>query len=102
MQVNASLYNDEHMRQGECKILSQFKPLSLLSGFVCRLILSQFRFLNFLVDSHSMTEKLLEILSICPFALKKEIITFLPEVIVDSEHEMVVRALEQLLQARRP
>ncbi len=49
-----------------------------------------------------MTEKLLEILSICPFALKKEIITFLPEVIVDSEHEMVVRALEQLLQARQP
>lgn len=60
--------------------------------------MSQFRWLNFLVDSKSLTEKLLEVLTICPLALKKEIISFLPEVIVDADHEMVMQALEQMLQ----
>jgi hypothetical protein len=50
------------------------------------------------VDSKSLTEKLLEVLTICPLALKKEIISFLPEVIVDADHEMVMQALEQMLQ----
>ncbi|KAG0590520.1 hypothetical protein KC19_1G105500 [Ceratodon purpureus] len=72
--------------------------LPALMDSIPRLILSQFRWLNFLVDSKSLTEKLLEVLTICPLALKKEIISFLPEVIVDADHEMVMQALELMLQ----
>jgi len=82
-------------------VLCSINPLYKFSEIhdpVRRLILSQFRWLNFLVDSKSLTEKLLEVLTICPLALKKEIISFLPEVIVDADHEMVMQALEQMLQ----
>ncbi|XP_024372058.1 uncharacterized protein [Physcomitrium patens] len=77
---------------------SSTSTLPALMDSIPRLILNQFKWLNFLVDSKSLTEKLLEVLTICPLALKKEIISFLPEVIVDADHEMVMQALEQMLQ----
>ncbi|BFI25358.1 fanconi anemia group D2 protein [Marchantia polymorpha subsp. ruderalis] len=73
-------------------------PLPPLMESIPRLILSHFRWLDYVVDSRNLTEKLLEIITICPVGLKKEIISFLPEVIVDADHEMVVQALEGMLQ----
>ncbi|KAL3701169.1 hypothetical protein R1sor_019191 [Riccia sorocarpa] len=72
--------------------------LQALMDSIPRLILSQFRWLEYVVDSRTLTTKLLEVLTICPLSLKKEIISFLPELIVDADHEMVVQSLEGMLQ----
>lgn len=65
---------------------------------VGRLIISQFRWLDFLVDPKSFTEKLMEVLCICPSHLKKEIIGSLPEIIGDqSNNKSVIDSLQQML-----
>ncbi|THG11025.1 hypothetical protein TEA_023356 [Camellia sinensis var. sinensis] len=69
-----------------------------LDDDVSRLILNQFRWLDFLVDSDAFAEKLLQVLSICPLHLKKEIIGSLPEIIGDQNNRAVVDSLEQMLQ----
>ncbi|XP_057862467.2 uncharacterized protein LOC131070824 isoform X1 [Cryptomeria japonica] len=71
---------------------------SSLKQDIPRLILNQFRWLDFLVDAESSTRKLLDVLSICPLPLKKEIISFLPDIIGDQSNGMVVSSLEQMLQ----
>ncbi|KAL3629924.1 hypothetical protein CASFOL_026236 [Castilleja foliolosa] len=75
-------------------------PSSLLrlDEDVARLILNQFRWLDFLVNSDGFVEKLLQVLSICPHHLKKEIIEALPEIIGDQNNETVVSSLQQMLQ----
>ncbi|KAH9288486.1 hypothetical protein KI387_032603 [Taxus chinensis] len=78
----------EHFNEDSCS-LKQDIP---------RLILNQFRWLDFLVDTESSTRKLLDVLSICPLPLKKEIISFLPDIIGDQSNGMVVSSLEQMLQ----
>ncbi|XP_058097444.1 uncharacterized protein LOC131242659 isoform X2 [Magnolia sinica] len=65
---------------------------------VARLVINQFRWLDFLVDSKGFTDKLLEVLSICPLQLKKDIIGSLPEIIGDQSYGTVVAALERMLQ----
>ncbi|KAI3445229.1 hypothetical protein Pfo_001894 [Paulownia fortunei] len=71
---------------------------SRLDEDVARLILKQFRWLDFLVDSEAFAEKLLQVLSICPHHLKKEIIWSLPEIIGDRNNKTVVSSLQQMLQ----
>ncbi|CAA0828633.1 Unknown protein [Striga hermonthica] len=71
---------------------------SCLYDDVARLILNQFRWLDFLVCSDGFVEKLLQVLSICPHHLKKEIIEALPEIIGDQNNETVVSSLQQMLQ----
>ncbi|GER32925.1 fanconi anemia group D2 protein homolog [Striga asiatica] len=71
---------------------------SCLYDDVARLILNQFRWLDFLVCSEGFVEKLLQVLSICPHHLKKEIIEALPEIIGDQNNETVVSSLQQMLQ----
>ncbi|CAL1385748.1 unnamed protein product [Linum trigynum] len=68
-----------------------------LEDDVARLIINQFRWLDFLVDPKGFTEKLMEVLSISPLRLKKEIIGSLPEIIGDQNNELMVDSLEQLL-----
>ncbi|KAL8114818.1 hypothetical protein AgCh_021606 [Apium graveolens] len=65
---------------------------------IARLILNQFRWLDFLVDSEAFTNKLLEVLSICPLYLKREIIGSLPELIGEQNNESVINSLEEILQ----
>ncbi|XP_057476207.1 uncharacterized protein LOC130764144 isoform X1 [Actinidia eriantha] len=72
--------------------------LGSLDDDIARLILNQFRWLDFLVDSEAFAEKLLEVLSICPLYLKKEMIGSLPEIIGDQNNKAVVDSLEQMLQ----
>ncbi|KAJ0982639.1 hypothetical protein J5N97_010894 [Dioscorea zingiberensis] len=72
-------------------------PASLKDD-VARMVINQFRWLDFLVDSENFSEKLMEVLSISPLSLKKEIIGSLPEIIGDQCHGSVVAALERLLQ----
>ncbi|XP_020551321.1 Fanconi anemia group D2 protein [Sesamum indicum] len=65
---------------------------------IARLILNQFRWLDFLVDSEAFAEKLLQILSISPHHLKKEIIGSLAEMIGDHNNKSLFNSLEQMLQ----
>ncbi|KAG6393159.1 hypothetical protein SASPL_147394 [Salvia splendens] len=65
---------------------------------VARLILNQLRWLDFLVNSEAFAEKLLQVLTICPHHLKKEIIGSLPEIVGDQNNETLVNSLQQMLQ----
>ncbi|GJS62534.1 fanconi anemia group D2 protein [Tanacetum coccineum] len=65
---------------------------------IARLIVNQFRWLDFLVDCEKFTDSLFKVLSICPCDLKREIIGSLPEVMGDGSNEIVVEALEKVLQ----
>ncbi|KAJ6912410.1 Fanconi anemia group D2 protein [Populus alba x Populus x berolinensis] len=70
-----------------------------LEDDVARLIIDQFRWLDFVVDPNTFTDKLLQVVSICPLHLKKEIIGSLPEIIGDqSSNNAVVDSLDQMLQ----
>ncbi|XP_047315356.1 Fanconi anemia group D2 protein homolog [Impatiens glandulifera] len=71
---------------------------SSVSPSMPRLILNQFRWLDFLVDSEAFSEKLLQILSVCPVYLKKELIGSLPEIIGNQSNKLVVSSLDQMLQ----
>lgn len=70
-----------------------------LEDDVARLIIDQFRWLDFVIDPNTFTDKLLQVVSICPLYLKKEIIGSLPEIIGDqSSNNAVVDSLDQMLQ----
>lgn len=75
-----------------------FGRSSSLDEDVARLIVNHFRWLDFLVDSYAFTNKLMQVLSICPLHLKKEIIGSLPEIIGDQNNKTVVDSLEKMLQ----
>ncbi|CAN0455430.1 unnamed protein product, partial [Ectocarpus sp. 8 AP-2014] len=51
-----------------------------LSQDLPRLVLNQVRFLDHLVDSTSLTRKILEVLTVLPVNLQREMISYLPEV----------------------
>jgi len=62
-----------------------------------RLVLNQFRWLDFIAQSKELTEKMLEMVSITSLDIQREIITCIPEVLDDSEHTEVARKLSELL-----
>ncbi|KAG9439837.1 hypothetical protein H6P81_020002 [Aristolochia fimbriata] len=61
------------------------------------LILNHLRWLDFLVDVKGLSEKLFEVLSICPLQLKKEIIGSLPEILGGWSDSAVISSLEMML-----
>ncbi|CBJ26655.1 conserved unknown protein [Ectocarpus siliculosus] len=61
-----------------------------------RLVLNQVRFLDHLVDSTSLTRKILEVLTVLPVNLQREMISYLPEVVEDGDHAEVVETLQSL------
>ncbi|KAL5726309.1 hypothetical protein ACHQM5_009361 [Ranunculus cassubicifolius] len=67
---------------------------------VCGQIVNHLRYLDFLVDSKGFVEKLLEVLSVCPLELKKEVIGSLPEIIGGDEknNDNVVESLRKMLE----
>ncbi|KAJ7964604.1 Fanconi anemia group D2 protein-like [Quillaja saponaria] len=69
-----------------------------LEDDTARLIINQLRWLDFIVDTSSFTDKLMQVLSICPPKLKREIIESLPEIIGDLNNKDVIDSLEQMLQ----
>ncbi|CAN0438314.1 unnamed protein product, partial [Hapterophycus canaliculatus] len=68
----------------------------LLAQDLPRLVLNQVRFLDHLVDSASLTKKILEVLSVLPISLQREMISYLPEVVEDGDHAEVVETLQGL------
>ncbi|KAM5580264.1 hypothetical protein ABKV19_009822 [Rosa sericea] len=77
---------------------SDQNPSLSLEDDVARLIINHFRWLDFVVDSNALAEKLMQVLSICPLHLKKEIIGSLPEIIGDQDNKTVVQSLEKMLE----
>ncbi|CAA7406874.1 unnamed protein product [Spirodela intermedia] len=72
---------------------------SALEDDIARLIVNQFRWLDFVLDPEGLSEKLMEVLSISPSPLKREIIGSLPEIIGDCGNcGALVEALERMLQ----
>ncbi|GMG98870.1 hypothetical protein Nepgr_000710 [Nepenthes gracilis] len=70
---------------------------STFENDIARLIINQFRWLDFLVDSTAFTDKMLQVLSISPLHLKKEIIGSLPEMIGDQNNKAIVDSFQQML-----
>ena len=62
------------------------------------LILNQLKWLDCIVDGKELCSKLLEILSIAPVELQRDIITSLPEILDDGAHRTVALHLKELLQ----
>lgn len=73
-------------------------PETSLEDDVTRLIINHFRWLDFVVDPVAFSERLMQVLSICPLYLKKEIIGSLPEIIGDHNNKSLIDSLERMLQ----
>ncbi|XP_055883251.1 Fanconi anemia group D2 protein-like [Biomphalaria glabrata] len=65
--------------------------------YVPRLLLSQYRFLDRIVDGQTLSQKLLDILSVCSLDVQKEIMACIPDIVDDSQHEQVARKLRDEL-----
>ena len=61
------------------------------------LILNQLKWLDCIVDGKELCSKLLEILTIAPVELQRNIITSLPEILDDGAHRTVALHLKELL-----
>ncbi|EFC50893.1 predicted protein [Naegleria gruberi] len=63
-----------------------------------KLIISQMRWLDLIVDSKKLTEHLNTLLQISSIEFTKELISAIPEIIDDSEHDNIVEKLDQVMQ----
>ena len=63
------------------------------------LVLNQLKWLDCIVDGKELCGKLLEILTIAPVELQRDIITSLPEILDDDVHRTVALHLKELLQS---
>ncbi|XP_065829694.1 Fanconi anemia group D2 protein-like isoform X2 [Oscarella lobularis] len=64
---------------------------------VPKLVISQMQWLDTVVQSKDLADKLLEVLPVLSASVQKELIVALPEVLPDSEHPQVVGQLQELL-----
>ncbi|KAM5315181.1 Fanconi anemia group D2 protein [Glossophaga mutica] len=62
-----------------------------------RLIISQLKWLEKVVDSKDLTTKIMQLISIAPVYLQHDFITSLPEILGDSQHADVGKELSDLL-----
>ncbi|KAM8994581.1 Fanconi anemia group D2 protein isoform 1-T2 [Ara ararauna] len=66
-----------------------------------RLIISQFKWLDKLLDSQDLVKKLMQLVSVSPVSIQHDIITSLPEILEDSQQSEVARELSCLLKQGR-
>uniref|UniRef100_A0A4W3KE08 FA complementation group D2 n=1 Tax=Callorhinchus milii TaxID=7868 RepID=A0A4W3KE08_CALMI len=62
-----------------------------------RLIINQFKWLDRIVDS-KMTSKIMQLISVAPLEIQRDIITSLPEILEDAQHNEIGKELNLLLQ----
>ncbi|KAI8597408.1 Fanconi anaemia protein FANCD2 [Dissophora ornata] len=62
-----------------------------------KLLLQQLKWLNNIIQPEQLSAKLLEVISISPVSIQRDIITSLPEIVPDSEHKTVVLGLVELM-----
>ncbi|XP_076603581.1 Fanconi anemia group D2 protein [Chaetodon auriga] len=63
-----------------------------------RIIINQLKWLDRIVDSKELATKLMELVSVAPLEVQRDIITSLPEILEDSQHHDIARELNTLLQ----
>uniref|UniRef100_A0A7N8YIQ7 FA complementation group D2 n=1 Tax=Mastacembelus armatus TaxID=205130 RepID=A0A7N8YIQ7_9TELE len=63
-----------------------------------RIIINQLKWLDRIVDSKELAAKLMELVSVAPVDVQRDIITSLPEILEDSQHNDVAGELNSLLQ----
>uniref|UniRef100_A0A7N6BAK9 FA complementation group D2 n=1 Tax=Anabas testudineus TaxID=64144 RepID=A0A7N6BAK9_ANATE len=63
-----------------------------------RIIINQLKWLDRVVDSKELAVKLMELVSVAPVEVQRDIITSLPEILEDSQHNDIARQLNSLLQ----
>ncbi|KAA0722888.1 Fanconi anemia group D2 protein [Triplophysa tibetana] len=65
---------------------------------VPRLIINQLKWLDRIIDCKDLSSKLMEMVSVAPVDIQRDIITSLPEILEDSQHADMARELNVLLQ----
>lgn len=63
-----------------------------------RMIINQLKWLDRVVDSKELASKLMELVSVAPVEVQRDIIISLPEILDDSQHNDIARELNSLLQ----
>ncbi|XP_070758514.1 Fanconi anemia group D2 protein [Enoplosus armatus] len=63
-----------------------------------RIIINQLKWLDRVVDSKELALKLMELVSVAPVEVQRDIIVSLPEILEDSQHNDIARELNSLLQ----
>ncbi|XP_075893389.1 Fanconi anemia group D2 protein isoform X2 [Nelusetta ayraudi] len=63
-----------------------------------RIIINQFKWLDRVVDPKELATKLMELVSVAPVEVQRDIITSLPEILEDSQHNDIAKELNSLLQ----
>ncbi|KAM4740758.1 Fanconi anemia group D2 protein [Anableps anableps] len=62
-----------------------------------RMIINQLKWLDRVVDSKELAVKLMDLVSVAPVEVQRDIITSLPEILEDSQHNDIARELNALL-----
>ncbi|KAK5933909.1 hypothetical protein CgunFtcFv8_014354 [Champsocephalus gunnari] len=62
------------------------------------IIINQLKWLDRVVDSKELAVKLMELVSVAPVEVQRDIITSLPEILDDTQHNDIARELNSLLQ----
>ncbi|XP_077054270.1 Fanconi anemia group D2 protein isoform X2 [Siphateles boraxobius] len=65
---------------------------------VPRLIINQLKWLDRIVDGKDLSSKLMQMVSVAPVEIQRDIITSLPEILEDSQHGDMAKELNGLLQ----
>ncbi|XP_036387647.1 Fanconi anemia group D2 protein [Megalops cyprinoides] len=65
---------------------------------VPRMIMSQLKWLDIVKDSKDLASKLMQLVSVAPVEIQRDIITSLPEILEDSQHHDIAKELHSLLQ----
>uniref|UniRef100_A0A3Q3XCR8 Uncharacterized protein n=1 Tax=Mola mola TaxID=94237 RepID=A0A3Q3XCR8_MOLML len=85
-----------------CNILMSFSSVFHSSGdggpSMPRMIVNQLKWLDRVVDSKELAKKLIELVSVAPVEVQRDIITSLPEILEDYQHNNIARELNSLLQ----
>ncbi|XP_028302622.1 Fanconi anemia group D2 protein isoform X2 [Gouania willdenowi] len=62
-----------------------------------RIIINQLKWLDRVVDTKELASKLMELVSVAPLEVQRDIITSLPEILEDAQHNDIARELNSLL-----
>ncbi|KAJ8409352.1 hypothetical protein AAFF_G00235500 [Aldrovandia affinis] len=65
---------------------------------VPRIIMNQLKWLDKVIDSKDLADKLMQLVAVVPVEIQRDIITSLPEILEDSQHSEIAKELNSLLQ----
>ncbi|XP_074535183.1 Fanconi anemia group D2 protein [Halichoeres trimaculatus] len=93
----------EMLQKSTINILLEKLPEFMLDGVgegglsIPRIIINQLKWLDRVVDGKELATKLMELVSVAPVEVQRDIITSLPEILEDSQHDEIAKELNSLL-----